>query len=248
MIAELVRVSARQLLGRRRTALLVLLAAVPLLPALAFRATGASLGSIEADRVFIESVFDTLGVTLLLPLVALLFGTAVLGADIEDGTALFLLAKPMARWRIVLAKLLVASVATGVLAAGSAIVTGIVALGGDSGAGGLIVGYAIGMLAGGLVYSALFVALSLITSRALIVGLAYVIFWEGVLANFFSGIRVLSVRQYALGIADVAGVGGRITADTLSGSSAIVLALIVTLAATMVAVRRLEAFEVPQAD
>ena len=248
MTAELLWVSVRQLLGRRRTALLVLLACVPLLPALAFRAAGADTGSIEGDRAFIESVFDALGVTLLLPLVALLFGTAVLGADIEDGTALFLLAKPVPRWRIVLAKLGVAATATCVLTAGSAVATGLLALGGVPGASGLVAGYAVGMVAGGIVYSAVFVALSLLTSRALIVGLVYVIIWEGVLANFFSGIRVLSVRQYTLGIADAAGVGGRITPDALTGSSALVLATVVAAAAVLLAIRRLQAFEVPQAD
>ncbi len=248
MIGEMIRVTARQLLGRRRTVLLVLLAAVPLIPAVAFRASGADTGSIGGDRAFIESVFDGLGVTLLLPLVALLLGTAVFGSDIEDGTALFVLAKPVTRWRIVLAKLFVACAGTGILAAGSAVVTGIVALGGVPDAEQVVVGYAVGTLAGGVVYSALFLALSLVTSRSLIVGLVYVILWEGVLANFFSGIRVLSVRQYALGIADAAGVNGRITPDTLAGTSALALALLVTAAAMLLAIRRLQAFEVPQAD
>ena len=248
MIAEVVRLTARQLLGRRRTALLVLLAAVPLLPALAFRATGADTGSIAGDRAFIGSIFNALGVTLLLPLVALLFGTAVFGSDIEDGTVLFLLAKPLPRWRIVCAKLAVASVATGLLTAGSVVVTGAVALGGLPGADRIIVGYTAGTVAGSVVYSALFVALSLLTARALIVGLVYVLLWEGALANFFSGIRVLSVRQYTLGIADAAGVGGQITPDALGGAAALALALVVTIGATLLAVHRLQTFEVPQAD
>ena len=75
----------------------------------------------------------------------------------------------------------------------------------------------------------------------------YVLVWEGALASSFPGIRFLSIRQYTLGIADAAGVGGRITSDTLapatrcSWRSWVVVALVI-------AVRRLSVFEIPQAD
>ena len=44
-----------------------------------------------------------------MPLVALIFGTAALGSEIEDGTAVYLLIKPIPRWQIALAKILVAA-------------------------------------------------------------------------------------------------------------------------------------------
>ena len=36
-----------------------------------------------------------------MPLVALIFGTAAIGSEIEDGTAVYLIVKPIPRWRIV---------------------------------------------------------------------------------------------------------------------------------------------------
>ena len=96
VMAPLVEVTLRGLLGRRRTLLLVLLAGLPVLIALLIRVSG---GRPDADRVL-----DTLVVRTVMPLVALIVGTAAIGSEIEDGTAVYLMVKPIARWRIALAK------------------------------------------------------------------------------------------------------------------------------------------------
>ena len=44
-------------------------------------------------------------------------------------------------------------------------------------------------------------ALSSFTSRALAIGLGYVLLWEGVLSGLFEGTQVFSVRQATLGLA-----------------------------------------------
>ncbi len=248
MIGEVVRVTARQLLGRRRTLLMGLLAVVPVVLALIYRLGGSESGSVSADREFLIGLFDALIVTLLLPLVALLFGTAAFGAEIEDGTVIYLLAKPVGRLRLVFAKLAVAAGATFGVVGLSALVSGLIVLVDVPDGPSLIVGYLVGVGAGAVLYGAVFVALSLVTGRALIAGLLYVLIWEGLLANLFAGIRVLSIRQYVLGLADAAGVSGRITTDTLPAGSALGLGVVVAVLAVVVALRRLQAFEVPQAD
>jgi len=245
---EVARVTTRLLLGRRRTLLIGLVALVPLLLAAIFRAGGSETGSIDGDRDFLGGLFDGLIITILLPLVALLMATAAFGAEIEDGTVIYLLAKPTSRLRIVIAKLVVAVgiafaiVGIGTLAAGLVVLTGV------PDGPGVIAGYLVGIAAGALLYGAVFVALSLVTNRAFIAGLLYVIVWEGLLASLFAGIRVFSIRQYILGIADAAGVGGRITQDTLSAGSAVALGIVVVIVAVVIALRRLQAFEVPEAD
>ena len=89
---EIVRVTLRQLLGRRRTLLLVLLAALPVLLALAFRAGGPDRRrALHPPRLRHRS-----RMTILLPLVAILFGSGAFGAEIDDGTVVYLLAKPVA--------------------------------------------------------------------------------------------------------------------------------------------------------
>ncbi len=248
MIVEVARVTARQLLGRRRTLVIGLLVVLPVLLALVYRVGGSENGSIAGDREFLAGLFDALIITILLPLVALLMGTAAFGAEIEDGTVIYLLAKPMGRLRLVLAKLAVAAGLTLILVGGSTLVAGLIVLAGVPDGLSLLVGYLVGVAAGTVIYGAVFVALSLVTGRALIAGLIYVLLWEGVLASLFAGIRVLSIRQYVLGIAAAAGVGGRVTADTLPVGSAIALGALVLVGAVVIAFRRLQSFEVPQAD
>jgi ABC-2 type transport system permease protein len=242
---EIARATARQLLGRRRTILLVLVLAIPVLLAGFFRLAGAD--SPTAVQDFTDGTFVGLVVTLLLPLVALVVGTTAFGAEIDDGTVIYLLAKPVPRWTIVLAKWVVAATIAATLSASSTLIAGILGLAGTPSGVEVSIGYAVAVAAGSVVYVAAFVALSLLTSRALVAGLIYVLVWEGTLANFFSGVRFLSIRQYTLGIADAAGVD-RISSDTLAPATAVVLALVVSVGALVVAIRRLSVFQIPQAD
>jgi ABC-2 type transport system permease protein len=106
----------------------------------------------------------------------------------------------------------------------------------------LTIAYAGAATVGALEYTALFLALSLATSRALIVGLAYVIVWEGVVAALFAGTRIFSVRQHALAVAEA--VGGESAAQAeLAAGAAIGVAAAVTLLAVWFAIRRLERVE-----
>ena len=59
-----------------------------------------------------------------LPLVALVLGTAALGSELEDGTAVYLMIKPVPRWRIVGAKMLVAAGLTVALVVPSTLLAG----------------------------------------------------------------------------------------------------------------------------
>ena len=69
------------------------------------------------------------------------------------------------------------------------LLAGLIATGGDP---GWRIGSASPLRLGALEYSAVFVALSLVTSRALVFGLAYVLIWEGVVAGLFAGTRTFS--------------------------------------------------------
>ncbi|HET7027895.1 MAG TPA: ABC transporter permease subunit [Candidatus Limnocylindrales bacterium] len=242
MILTIAVATARAVLGRRRTILLVLLAAVPALVALLARGSGVSATETTALTI------DLLVVRAVLPIVALVLGTAALGSELEDGTAVYVLASPVARWQIVVAKLLVAIVGTFILAGVSTLVTGLV-LATDGPSLGLVWASVLGVLVGSVVYCALFVALSLVTTRAFIVGLIYVLVWEGALASLFGGTRFLSVRQYVVGVAN--GIGqppGAPFGDTLPIESALMLAAVVLVLAAALAVERLRAWEVRPAD
>ena len=244
MIATIAGVTVRALLSRRRALLMALLAAIPVLIGLLSRIRGRPGDAATQVAAMLEpSVVATL-----LPLVALVFGTAALGAELEDGSAIHLLTKPVARWRIVVAKLLAAAPVTAALVGGATLLTGLL-IGGDRGAAGLTLVYTGAVAVGAIVYVMLFVTLSVLTTRALIVGLAYVAIWEGMLAGLFEGTRVLSVRQYVIGIAaalDPSASVGHVA--PLEPAVAVAGTVLVLAGSFLVAVRALERHEIASGD
>jgi ABC-2 type transport system permease protein len=241
MIGIIFRLTLRQLRGRGRTILMGLLALLPILVAIVYR-----LGSQDTDQQEWTAtvLFEGLIVTTLLPLAAVVYGTAVLGSEIEDGTAVYLLAKPISRAKIIAAKLLASWAATTVTVLGSGLVAGAIALAGEP-QDGILLGFSVAIVLGALVYSALFVMLSVVTSRALIIGLVYVFLWEGLVNGLFAGTRLLSIRHYTLGVADLfVDVPSHVFEAKLSAGTAFVLLAAVGLGAAWYATRRLERFEI----
>jgi ABC-2 type transport system permease protein len=236
MTAALVSITLRALLNRRRTILLALLGV--LLVAIVGLYTLSDPPPDQALEVTRE-LLRSLAIGVLLPLVAVIVGTAVIGSELDDGTIVYLLARPVARWRIVIVKLLVAWLVVTLLVAPATLVAGLI--GQDDPA--LAIGFAVATVVGALEYTAVFVALSLITSRALIVGLAYVVIWEGVVAGLFAGTRSLSVSQHVLAVAEALGGTDAAGIAELALEVAIGALVIVTIGAVVLAVRRLETVE-----
>ena len=235
----IVTVTLRGLLGRRRMVLMLLLASLPVLVGLLIRIAGGSRDTAE--------ILDALVIRTVLPLVALIVGTAAIGSEIEDGTAVFLLVKPIPRWRIALAKLLVAAGLTAVLIVPPIVLTGILVSGAGGESLGTAFGFALAALAGGTAYAGAFTALGALTSRALIVGLAYVLLWEGVLAGLLEGTRFLSIRQATLGLA-AAWTGqdtGEAALDPMAATLVIGVVIVGSFAITSIALAR---FQVRSSD
>jgi ABC-2 type transport system permease protein len=236
-------VTLRGALGRRRTILVALLAAVPVLIAVIIR-----LGGTTSDTEDLTAgLLDALLVTTVLPLVALVFGTGVLGSELDDGTAVYLLVKPLERWRIVLSKAVVAAGITIALVVPSTLLAGLV-VGGGRGGESIAIAFTVAVIPGALVYSAGFVALSVVTSRALIAGLLYVFIWEGLLAGLFAGTALLSVRQYVLAFAASLAGDHQAIKSSVNVETAAVLAVVVLAAALALAIRRLGSWEVRTAE
>lgn len=243
MNGAIIRLTARQLLGQKRTILMLVFALVPVLIAVLYRVAGND----DPQRWAASALNARLIVGTFLPLAALVFGTAALGSEFEDGTAVYILSKPIPRRVIVLSKLLVAWLATAGLVLAAAVTATLVALWGEP-ADGILAGFALAVVAGSLAYCALFTWLSVVTSRALIAGLLYAFIWEGVITRLFAGVRFLSVRQYTLGIADtLVDVPARVFNPRLDAGEAWAFAAIATAATISLAVRQLRRWEIGEA-
>ncbi len=235
----IVGLTLRGLLDRRRTWLMVLLAAMPVLTTLAVVLAGGPL--------FTANVFDTLVVRTVVPLIALVFGTAALGSDLEDGTIVYLLTKPIRRLRIFLAKGAVAVGLTVALLVPATLLTGLVAASVSPDLTSVAIGYAIAVAIGGAAYVLAFLTLSTFTSRALAIGLGYVLLWEGILAGLLEGTRMLSIRQATLGLAaEISGVPPR--QAVIDGGPAIAILTVTIVGAIALGSWRLSRFQLRGSD
>lgn len=189
----------RMLLGRRRWLALLVCNGLPVL--IAWLVVIEQSDAPEEMLTGIAGgIVATIVLTGLLPLASLVFGTTAFGQEIEDGTLGYLLAKPTPRWRIVLTKLVVAAAASVVAVLPGVWATVWIILGDP--AHPLIRGFAVGIAVAAVLYAGVFLALSLYTRRALILGLLYVIGWEGALSRVFIGTRALSIREYATALSE----------------------------------------------
>lgn len=188
MNGTIAKLALQALFGRRR---FWLLAALPI-GVLALTVLIRVMSDDEGATWLMVSV---LAYPLVLPLVALLATSSVLGPEVDDGSIVYLLSKPVSRHAVAVSKWLVAWVTTLLVGAGTVFLTALIAHGGEE---------SVAMLAASLVagtaYSALFLALSALTRHAVVVGLLFVLIWEGLLGGLLSGIAWLSIGQWGLRI------------------------------------------------
>ena len=235
MNATIARLAIRSLFGQRRWWVLVSLPI--LLIALCVLVTLLTSGA--ADGAF-EAIIVVLGLGLVLPLVALLVTTGVLGPEIDDGSIVYLLSKPISRYAVALSKLVVAVVVTVVLGAGSLFISGLILAPSEPGQA-LAVG--VGAAVAGTAYCSAFVMLSAINRHWMVSGLIYVLVFEGLLASWLSGLRFVSVSAFGRRIAEGMGDSLTLGAGNLPLAYAWIASLVIIVAGCYVAGRRLARFQ-----
>src|ERR1700722_17651677 len=205
-------ITLRATMGRRR-------ALVFAIPPVILIGVSALLKIGSAERADWPSlILGSFGLAVVLPLTALIIGTSVLGAEIDDGSVVHLLATPVPRSTVVLTKFAVGAGLTMVFAAVPELLAGLIATGGVT---RLAMGEIAGALVGSVVYNAVFVMISL-------------------LSNVVGGVRVLSVEQYSLGVANSIARDTNLDAH-LGLAAAVILGALVTAVTLGLAVRRLAA-------
>ena len=246
-------ITVRATLSRKRALLFALPAAILILFTIALKASRPPM------RPWPSHVLGTFGFSVLLPLTALIIGTSVLGAEIDDGSIVHLLATPVRRSSVVVTKFVVATGLTIVFAAIPELIAALIAGGGSIPAqasnvpgpigfttistGKFALGLFVGALACCVIYNAVFVMISVATTRAIAVGLLYVLVWEALLANFVGGARLLSVSHYGLGIASGFVADPALQAG-LNVLTSVVMGIIVTAAALLLAASLLSSFTI----
>ncbi|MCW2764556.1 MAG: putative integral rane protein [Nocardioides sp.] len=227
----IVRLGALSIFGRWRGALLFVLPLVLLGLSVLVRFL------VGEDETGARNTLYGLGMVVIVPLIALLATSGLLAPEIDDGSISYLLAKPISRYTIIVSKLLVAAGCVLVFGAVPMLAAGLILLPGTPALG---VGFAVGSLVGGLAYCAVFALLSVLTRHAVVIGLIYLLIWEGLLGGLLSGVRWLSVTRWSAELVDR--IAGLSLVDNLSLPYAVIASGTVIVAGTWLTGRRLRAF------
>ena len=242
MSATVAQLTARSLLGRRRAAVLLLLPTVLLLLAAAARALSGG------DQEVSVGLLSGVALGTIVPLLALIAGTGAIGPEIDDGSIVYLLAKPLRRLSIVNSKLAVAAAVVAAVAAVPTLLSGLVLSGT---ADRLALAYGVGAAVAGIAYCALFLLLAVVTRNAVVFGLIYALIWESLIGGFVPGAQVLSIQQWGLAITEkVVGAPAESlgVSSAVSFGTAVVLLLVVAVGATWYAGRRLRSLRLTGSD
>ncbi len=224
----------RQALTRRKVALLIILAMLPL-------GLAVILDSTVDEPDLIGPLLGGLVISVTLPITVMVLATGAFGNEVEDRTLSLLTTKPVPRWTIVLSKLAATVVvAVPLMAAVAAVITTMDA----EGIGNAPIVAAVSVTVGVVAYASTFTWLGLLTTRALGFGLVYVLLWEALITTFLSGTRYLSIRSYIFGTAH--GLNDQAFGEdlTIAMTPALVGAALVTVAFFLLTVRRLSRMDI----
>jgi len=223
------RLTYRGLLGRRRALILGALPALLILIAAVVRMlTG-------ADDQTASDVLGGFALATMVPIIGVIAGTGAIGPEIDDGSVVYLLAKPVKRPTIIFTKLIVAIAVTMAFSALPTFIAGMILNGNGQ---QIAVAYTVAALVASIAYAAMFLLLGTVTRHAVVFGLVYALVWEALFGSLVSGARTLSVQQWALAVAHKVSDSSLVTSD-VGLSTATVLLAAVTVAATWYAGQKL---------
>lgn len=190
---------------------------------------------LEAGTQFI----DGFGLSLVVPITALVFASAALGDFIDDATMVYLWLRPVRR-----VKLALAAAAASVTVVMPLVVIPLAVSAAVSGGGGdLVVGTILASAIAVVAYTALFVTLGVRVRRSLLWGLLYILVWEGFVARLGESASRLSIGTYARSILSSAS-GFELELADMPAVSSYVVPLAVAVAAIAYTTRRLQVQDV----
>jgi ABC-2 type transport system permease protein len=194
-----------QMLWARRTMLLGLAAAAPVLLALVTRLTlsaGSAVVQINGRQIGSEAVFNTamtlLYLRFIVPAIGVFYGTSLIADEVEDRTITYLFVRPIPRGAIVLGKYLAYVLCVTAVVVPSAAVVFVVMVPFPDMAplfGSFVRG--LGVLALGLAaYGAVFLWAGTLFRRPLVGGLVFVFGWEQLAAVLPGYVGRLTIAHY----------------------------------------------------
>ena len=231
----LYRALLRLLTTRGRLLAMGALGFIAILLAIAVRGASADNRPEAAFRLI-----NAYGLSVLIPVVSLVFASAALGDPTEDGTLVYLWLRPVPRWRLAVTAALAALTVSIPVAVVPVVVASIIT--------GIGTRFVLGNVAGALVsavgYTAVFTGLGLRVRRALGWGLAYLVIWEGAVARIAKAAARLSISVTSATITSRIAKHNPLPRNAMSMPIAIAFPIIVVIVALVLTTRSLDRGEI----
>jgi ABC-2 type transport system permease protein len=188
---------------------------------------------------------ETLFLSSAVAIVGLVLGASSIGDERDDGSILQLAATPVPRRTIVLSKL--AAAWTSVLVLCAPALAACIAIGlGSATTVRAVLWSALALVLCAVGYAALFLLLALVSGRPVLIGLVYVVLWEGSVATFAPQANWLSVGAYGRAmIAEGLPGADRANVPSISGAGSIVVLVVASALLAALATNRLSRVELP---
>ena len=191
-VALVVYLSRRTLLNRR---MVIAVASALLLCSLVAYAVAEDMRGIRD----LSNVLDIFVLSFFLLFIPMVFGSSILRSDLENNSVTMILTSPLGRPLVYLgycASLFIGVVVAMLLITTAGTFTFIGLAGIETGALDLYLKVCALTVIGSIVYSSLYLTVSLITKRAIYFGLFYAFIWEGFVGLLPGGIGDFTVRHY----------------------------------------------------
>jgi ABC-2 type transport system permease protein len=166
----------------------------------------------------------------LMALASAIFSTAVISQEVEQKTIVYLLTRPIPRWQLLLTRTLASASVVFMLTAFAALCVSIAVFGRAGIAQPLLISDLGTILMGSLAYGALFVLVSLMLNRAMIVCLLFAFGWESSIPNMPGYLYYVSVYSHLTAIAHhpkpttgngaLTALSGQLSSNTMPASTA----------------------------
>ena len=232
------QLALRQLTGKWRLVIMTVLASLPAIIAMLMMHASNAPTVIEFETVVLSAMLAGS----IVPLAVLAMAAAAFSNEVEDRTLANLTLSPLPRWQIAVPKLLAAITIAAPFVAISAFFTSYIAFLGDPKA---VLAVTVAALVAVALYSAAFLWLGLITTYAIGIGLLYIVVWEGFFSGFVTGVRLLSIRHYAIAL--MHGLDERRFAlgDHLSFPGVVIVSIVLFGGFAFLSIRQLRRMDVP---
>ncbi len=140
------------------------------------------------------ATLSTILVFRILPLASAIFSTAVISQEVEQKTIVYLLTRPVARWRLLAMRALASFVAVFLISALCAVGVSMAVY--HNPLGPYLMKDFVAIAVGSVAYGSLFILVSLLINRAMIVCLLFAFGWESLVPTLPGSIFYLSIGTY----------------------------------------------------